>query len=113
LSAVEDDENEAVAEHVRIMETYAGPMPSSLSIYGQSLAETVVETLARTCPDLTRENVIEAAESLEDFHPSLLLPGIDVELGDDDHGSIQAMQVWRINGDGTLEPEGEPIDGSP
>jgi branched-chain amino acid transport system substrate-binding protein len=113
LSAVADENDPAVMEHVRIMETYDGPAPSGLSIYGQALAETVVETLNRACPDLTRENVIKAAESLDGFHPTLLLPGIDVDLSSSDHLSIQAMQFWRIHGDGTLEKLGEPIDIGP
>ncbi|HEY5625806.1 MAG TPA: ABC transporter substrate-binding protein [Dehalococcoidia bacterium] len=110
LSAVEDEANPAVVEHTRIMETYGGPPSSSLSIYSQALAETVVETLARACPDLTRADVMAAAESLDGFHPSLLLPGIDVRLGENDHAAIQAMQVVRINADGTLESLGDPID---
>lgn len=112
LSAVEDENDPAVVEHVRIMETYEGPDPSSLSIYGQTLAETVIETLTRACPDLTRDNVLAAAESLEDFEPTLLLPGITVSLSETDHRAIQTMQFWRINGDGTLEKLGNPIDGS-
>lgn len=113
LSAVEDEGNAALVEHLQIMETYGGPPVSNLSIYGQSLAETVVETLDRACPDLTRSDVLAAAESLDGFHPSLLLPGIDVALGADDHWSIQAMQVVRINADGTLESLGDPIDVGP
>lgn len=113
LSAVEDENNTAVIEHLRIMETYQGPAASSLSIYGQSLAETVVETLKRACPDLTRSNVMTAALSLDRFHPSLLLPGVDVVLSERDHGAIQAMQVMRINADGTLEALGDPIDVGP
>jgi branched-chain amino acid transport system substrate-binding protein len=110
LSAVEDERSPAVIEHVRIMETYDGPDPSSLSIYGQALAETVVETLDRACPDLTRSNVIAAAESLDGFRPSLMLPGITIKLSDTDHLAVQALQVWRINGDGTLTPEGDPLE---
>ncbi len=113
LSAVEDENNTAVIEHLRIMETYRGPPASSLSIYGQSLAETVVETLERACPDLARSDVMAAAESLDGFHPSLLLPGIDVVLGEGDHAAIQAMQVMRINADGTLDSLGDPIDVGP
>jgi branched-chain amino acid transport system substrate-binding protein len=113
LSAVEDEADPAVVEHIRIMETYEGPDPSSLSIYGQALAETVVETLNRACPDLTRENVLRAAESLQDFEPSLLLPGIEVSLSESDHRAIQALQFWRINGDGTLKKLGDPIDVGP
>ena len=113
LSAVEDENNAAVVEHLRIMETYGGPPASSLSIYGQSLAETVVETLERACPDLTRSEVMAAAESLDGFHPSLLAPGIDVVLGAEDHAAIQVMQMMRINADGTLNSLGDPIDVGP
>lgn len=113
LSAVGDENNTAVVEHLRIMETYGGPPASSLSIYGQSLAETVVETLERACPDLTRSTVMAAAESLDGFHPSLLMSGIDVVLGGEDHAAIQAMQVMRINADGTMDALGEPIDVGP
>ncbi len=113
LSAVEDENNTAVVEHRRIMETYGGPPASNLSIYGQSLAETVVETLERACPDLTRSEVMSAAESLDGFHPSLLLPGIDVVLGEEDHAAIQAMQVMRFNADGTMDSLGDPIDVGP
>ena len=113
LSAVEDANDAAVIEHLRIMETYSGPRASSLSIYGQSLAETVVETLERACPDLTRSDLMAAAESLAGFHPTLLLPGIDLALGVGDHSAIQSMQVMRINANGTLDPLGEPIDVGP
>ncbi|MCH7810385.1 MAG: ABC transporter substrate-binding protein [Chloroflexi bacterium] len=113
LSAVEDEDNVAVVEHVRIMEAYGGPPASNLSIYGQALAETVVQTLERACPDLTRSEVMAAAESLDGFHPSLLLPGINVVLGEDDHVAIQAMQVERINADGTMDSLGDPIDVGP
>jgi len=113
LSAVEDEQDNAILEHTRVMETYDGPMVSSLSIYGQALAETAVETLLRACPDLTRESVLTSAESLDGFHPSVLLPGINIELSRSDHESIQAMQMIRINGDGTLELVGEPINVAP
>jgi hypothetical protein len=113
LSAVEDEQDHAIREHTRVMETYGGPMVSSLSIYGQALAETVVETLLRACPDLTRQSVLTSAESLEGFHPSVLLPGINIDLSGSDHESIQAMQMIRVNGDGTLELIGEPINAVP
>ncbi|MEX0683808.1 MAG: ABC transporter substrate-binding protein [Dehalococcoidia bacterium] len=113
MSAVEDENDEAIIEHLRIMESYAGPMVSSLSIYGQALAETVAETLSRACPDLTRANLLKAAEALSGFHPSVLLPRIDVELGASDHEAIQTMQLARINGDGTLDKLGDPIDVGP
>ena len=109
LNLVEDNADPAIVEHQRLMETYDGPAVTTLSIYGQALAETVVETLSRACANLTTEGVLEAAESLSGFVPSLLQPGIEVNLSDDDHRAIEALQPIRIDADGDLTAIGEPI----
>lgn len=102
---------DAVVKHKQIMSTYDGPPLSTLSIYGQSLAETVAETLRRACDarDLTREGILQAAESLRGFATSLSLPGVEVNLSADDHLAFQALQVVRMNEDGTIELEGPVI----
>lgn len=102
----------AMVEHKRIMEDFSGGNVSSLSVYGQSLAELVVHTLETACEngDLTRAGILAAAESIQDFHPSLLLEGINVNLGSDDHYAIQSLMPVSINADGTLkELEDAPI----
>lgn len=109
LNLVEDEGDPALAEHARLMETYDGPPVTTLSIYGQALAETVVETLSRACANLTRAGVLEAAESLSNFQPSLLLPGIEITLGPEDHRAIETLQPVRIEADGDLAPVGPPI----
>ena len=109
LSTVEDAESPPLREHRRIMATYRGPATSALSVYAQSLAEVLVETLRRACPDLSRKAVLEAAQSLRGFHSSLMLAGIDVNLSPADHYSIQALRRIRIEADGTLTGIGEPI----
>ena len=110
LSPVGDEDNPAVLEHKRIMQLINGPAVSSLSVYGQVLAETLVETLNRACDKLTREAVMEAAESLEAFQPSLLLPGITITLGDEDHLSIETLQPAQIGPDGSLTALGGPVE---
>jgi len=109
LSAIDDAETPPMLEHRRIMETYAGPVVSTLSVYGQSLAETVIETLARSCESITRESVLRAAESLQGFHSSLMLDGITVNLGPEDHEAIQSLQLVEIQADGTLKELGDPV----
>lgn len=109
LNLVEDDGDPALVEHERLMETYDGPPITTLSIYGQALAETVVETLSRACASLTTTGVLEAAESLSGFQPSLLLPGIEVNLSAEDHRAIEALQPVRIEADGNLTHVGDPI----
>jgi branched-chain amino acid transport system substrate-binding protein len=108
LSAVHDEDDPALVEHERVMQAYGGPKVSTLSIYGQSLAETVVDALRRSCHDPTRTGLITAARSIQGFHPSLFLPGITVNLSPEDHRSVQAMQLVEYQEDGTIKKIGEP-----
>jgi len=101
LSTVEDENDAAMKEHRRIMETYQGPAVSSLSVYGQSLGELAVETLKRTCSDLSRPGLLRAAESVRGYTSSLMLPGIQVNLGPDQHRAIETLQLVQIRGDGS------------
>ena len=109
LSAVDDAEAPPMREHRRIMETYGGPIVSTLTVYGQSLAEAVVETLKRSCESITRESVLHAAESIQHFRSSLMLPGVELNLGPKDHFAIQTLQPVEIQKDGTLKDLGDPV----
>ena len=109
LSAVDDAETPPMREHRRIMETYGGPIVSTLTVYGQSLAEAVVETLKRSCESITREGVLHAAESIQHFHSSLMLNGVELNLGPKDHFAIQTLQPVEIQKDGTLKALGDPV----
>lgn len=104
LDPVADADDPAMVEHARIMSEFGGPPVGNLSVYGQSLAETAVETLNAACDsgDMTRAGVLAAAESLSDFAPSLVLPGISITLSADDHYAIQALVPVEIQEDGTL-----------
>jgi branched-chain amino acid transport system substrate-binding protein len=105
LDSVTDSNEPPMAEHQRIMEDFEGPAVSSLSVYGQTLAEAVVHTLEIACEngDLTRQGIREAAESVEEYHPSLLIEGVNLTLGADDHRAIQSLMPVKFNLDGTLE----------
>jgi hypothetical protein len=94
------------------MSENGGPPVGTLTIYAQAIAETVVQTLEIACEngDLTRAGILEAAESVEGFHPSVLLEGIDVTIGPDDHSAIQSLQPVEVQTDGTLKPlTDEPV----
>jgi branched-chain amino acid transport system substrate-binding protein len=109
LSPVADQEAPAIIEHKRIMQTYQGPTPSSLSVYGQSLAEVAVAAVRASCADLTRPGLMRAAESLKGFHSSLMLDGIAVNLSDQDHRAVQSLQPVKVDADGTLVEQGAVI----
>lgn len=112
LDAVADADDPAVVEHARIMSTYGGPDVGTLSIYAQNIGETVVEALQNACDagDLTRAGILAGAEAITDFHPSLLLPGINITLSSTDHAALQSLVPVQIETDGTLTPlVSEPI----
>jgi hypothetical protein len=82
LAAWRDDP--AVAEHYELMQKYGGPPPTNFTIYAQALAETAVEILNRSCDNLTREGLMEAVESLQDFHSDVMLDDVTVSFSDTD-----------------------------
>jgi len=93
LAAWTDDP--AVAEHYRIMSEYGGPTPSNFTIYAQSLAEVAVEALSRTCDNLTREGLMDAVESIKDWHGDLLIDEVNVSFSDTDHTAFQTARMLR------------------
>ncbi len=112
LDPVASAADPAIVEHKRIMEEFGGPPLSTLSVYAQSLAELAVETLQVACDsgDMTRAGVMAAAESIEGFAASLLLPGIEINTSATDHLALQALLPTEIQADGTLKPlADEPI----
>jgi branched-chain amino acid transport system substrate-binding protein len=109
LDAIGDAGEPAMVEHARIMAEFNGPGVSTLSVYGQSLAETLVDILSRSCDNLTRRGLQDAVESTQGFSSTLMYPGIEVNLGPEDHYAIQALQPVQIEADGTLTPLGDVL----
>jgi len=95
LAAWTDDP--AVAEHHRLMSEYGGPTPSNFTIYAQSLAEVAVEALSRTCDNLTREGLMDAVESIKDWHGDLLIDEVNVSFSDTDHTAFQTARMLRAS----------------
>ena len=90
----------AIAEHDRIMKEYG---PDNLTIEGQLAAELTVEALSRTCNKLTRQGLMDAVHSFQDYQSDLMLPGITITLSPTDHYAIEAMRMMK----GTVTPEGK------
>jgi hypothetical protein len=103
----------AVAEHRRIMDEYGGPNPSNFTVYAQVLAEVAVEALSRSCDNLTRQGLMDAVESIEDFHSDLLLDDVNVSFSDTDHTGLQSGHMLRAvveNGKGRWEYFGPLVE---
>jgi len=93
LAAWTDDP--AVAEHYRLMSEYGGPTPTNFTIYAQSLAEVAVEALSRSCDNLTRQGLMDAVESIKDWHGDLLIDEVNITFSDTDHTAFQTGRMLR------------------
>jgi branched-chain amino acid transport system substrate-binding protein len=68
---------------------------TNFTIYAQVLAETAVEVLSRSCDNLTREGLMNALESVQDFHSDLMLDGVNVSFSETDHTGLQTGRMLR------------------
>jgi branched-chain amino acid transport system substrate-binding protein len=93
LAAWTDDP--AVAEHYRIMEEYGGPTPTNFTIYAQALGELAVEALSRACDNLTRQGLMDAVESIKDWHSDLLIDGVNISFSKTDHTAFQTARMLK------------------
>ena len=75
-----------------------GDKTSSLTSYGYSVAQVIVQVLKQCGNELTRENVMKQAANLKDFKPDLFIPGITVNTGPKDYFPIEQMQMMKFDG---------------
>jgi branched-chain amino acid transport system substrate-binding protein len=92
----DDTDDPAIAQHYEIMRNYGGPSPGVFTIYAQLTAEVLVEALSRTCDNLTRQGLMDAVESLKDYHSDLLLDGVNITVSDTDHWLLQSGPMERV-----------------
>jgi branched-chain amino acid transport system substrate-binding protein len=76
-----------------------GDKSSSFTVYGYSVAQTLVQVLKQCGDNLTRENVMKQAASLKDLEFGMLLPGIKINTSATDFYPIEQMQMQRFTGD--------------
>jgi branched-chain amino acid transport system substrate-binding protein len=77
-----------------------------LSVYGYSVAQTMVAVLKASGDTLTRESVMKQAASIHNLVLPMLLPGITVSTSAENFAPIKRMQLqkfdgssWRLFGD--------------
>ena len=93
LSTWTDDP--AVAQHYEIMKKYGTVAPSNFTIVAQVVGELMEEILSRTCDNLTREGLMDAVHSLDNFQGDLSLPGNTITITPDDHVGTEVMRFLR------------------
>jgi branched-chain amino acid transport system substrate-binding protein len=99
-------------EWIAFMEKYypEGDRSSSFTVYGYSVARTMVQVLQQCGDDLTRENVMRQAASLKDFETGMALPGIKINTSPTDFYPIEQMQMGLFKGD-SFQPFGPVLNG--
>ena len=91
-------EDPGVAKHLEIIRQYAGiENGNNLTIYGQYIGELMEEVLRRAGKDLTRESLVEAAESISNFQCSVCL--FPAAMSPTDHDPVQGAYLVRAQGD--------------
>jgi ABC-type branched-subunit amino acid transport system substrate-binding protein len=91
-----DWDDPAVAKHREIMEKYGGPEPSIFTILSQTMMEVVVETLNRTCDNLTYEGVMRANLSFDHWRTELLYPGCSMSTSETDRRFLQSGPAQKV-----------------
>jgi branched-chain amino acid transport system substrate-binding protein len=73
-----------------------GDKTNVFTVYGYSVAQTLVQVLSQCGDDLTRENVMRQAANLHDLRLPMVLPGIAVNTRPDHYAPIEQMQMMRF-----------------
>jgi branched-chain amino acid transport system substrate-binding protein len=76
----------------------SGSKTDWLNAYGYGMAYAMHQALEMAGPQLTREALMNALDSIRNMEVPMLLPGITVSISKTDHGPIKSMQILRFNG---------------
>jgi branched-chain amino acid transport system substrate-binding protein len=100
-------------EWIAFMDKYFpdGDKTSSFTVYGYTVAQTLVQVLKQCGDTLTRENVMKQAANLKDVDHPMLLPGVKINTSATDFFPIEQMQMQRFNGE-RWEPVGPVVSGA-
>ncbi|WP_187435076.1 ABC transporter substrate-binding protein [Bradyrhizobium cytisi] len=71
---------------------------NSAALYGYAAAEALTQVLKQCGDDLSRENIMRQAASLQDYHPSVALPNIGMNTSPDSYLPIKQMRLVQFDG---------------
>jgi branched-chain amino acid transport system substrate-binding protein len=99
-------------EWLAFMDKYypEGDKSSSFTVYGYSVARTMVQVLQQCGDNLTRVNVMKQAANLKDYETGMALPGIKINTSPTDFYPIEQMQMGRFSGE-SFQPFGPILNG--
>ena len=77
----------------------AGRLEDPQNVVGYVQAQTMVQVLKQCGDELTRDNVMKQAANLKDFHPAMLLKGINMNTSPTDYQPMEELALQRFNGE--------------
>jgi branched-chain amino acid transport system substrate-binding protein len=85
---------------VAFMDKYnpKGDKTSSFTVYGYTVAQTLVQVLKQCGDNLTRANVMKQAANLKNLKLGMLLPGMAINTSPTDYYPIEQMQIVQFDG---------------
>ncbi len=91
--------DKAYLDWLEYMKKYypGGDLKDASNVFGYNVAQGVVQVLKQAGDNLTRENIMKQAASM-DFTLPMLLPGVNVKTGPDDFYPIEREQLIRFTG---------------
>lgn len=106
-------EDPGVAEWRTFMTEWypSGDQRNIFNVYGYVLGQLLREILTRAGDDLSRENILEVATSLDAWSVPQLLPGVTITTSPKDYVPLETLQMQRFNG-ATWELFGDPVAGA-
>ena len=75
-----------------------GSLLDNSNVYGYTVASTLHQVLKQAGDNLTRDNIIKQAASMNGFRVETLLPGVKISTNQDDFAPIESVQLMRFNG---------------
>ncbi|HZP99621.1 MAG TPA: ABC transporter substrate-binding protein [Reyranella sp.] len=76
----------------------AGSLEDPQNVVGYVQAQAMVQVLKQCGDTLTRDNVMKQAANLRQFHPAMLLKGINMDTSPTDYQPMEEMLLQRFNG---------------
>jgi ABC-type branched-subunit amino acid transport system substrate-binding protein len=77
----------------------AGSLEDPQNVVGYVQAQAMVQVLKQCGDNLTRDNVMKQAANLKQFHPAMLLKGINMDTSPTDYQPMEEMALQRFNGE--------------
>ena len=84
-------------------------LPEAPDTYNWS--QLLVRVLQQCGDDLSRENVMRQATNIRNFIPTMLLPGLSINIGPKDYAPIKQVQLTKFEGERWM-PLGAPVEGN-